>query len=213
MQVVIAGGHGKIALRLARLLSGRGDRVRSLIRNPDQADDVRATGAEPAIRDLESATVEQVGEAIDGADAVVFAAGAGAGSGDARKDTMDHGGAVKLIAAANARGVPRFVMVSAIGADAAAPAQGGFGAYLRAKGRADVALQGSGLDYTIVRPATLTDDPATGRVRIGADLGRGSISRDVAAVLVAVLHAPTTIGHTFELTSGLVPVDAAVASA
>jgi uncharacterized protein YbjT (DUF2867 family) len=213
MQVAIAGGHGKIALRLTRLLRREGDEVRSLIRNPDHADDVHAAGAEPAVCDLESASDDEVAEAVGSVDAVVFAAGAGAGSGPERKETMDYGGAVKLIAAAKAGGIPRYAIVSSMGADPGLEGEDTFSVYLRAKGRADAELEASGLDHTIVRPGRLTDDPGTGRVRIGRGVGRGEISRDdVAAVLAAVLHEPATIGTTLEVVSGDVPVEEAVAS-
>ena len=213
MQVAIAGGHGKIALRLARLLQERGDSARSLIRNPDHADDVRAAGGEPIVCDLESATESEVAEAVESADAVVFAAGAGPGSGPERKWTMDYGGAVKLISGAKANGIPRYVMVSAMGADPAVEGDDTFSVYVRAKGQADAELQASGLDYTIVRPGRLTDDPGSGRVRIGESVGRGEISRDdVAAVLAAVLREPATAGLAFEVISGDVPADEAMAS-
>jgi uncharacterized protein YbjT (DUF2867 family) len=213
MQVAIAGGHGKIALRLARLLGDRGDRVRSLIRNPHHADDVRAAGAEPVICDLESVGEDAVAEAVGSADVVVFAAGAGPGSGPERKETMDYGGAVKLIAAAKANGIRRYVMVSSMSADPTVEGDDTFSVYLRAKGGADAELQASGLDYTIVRPGGLTDDPGTGRVQAGESVGRGQISRDdVSAVLAAALHEPATVGKTFEVISGDVPVEEAVAS-
>ena len=208
MRVAIAGGHGKIALRLTRLLRERGDQVRSLIRDPAQEDDVRQAGGEPVLCDLEAAGVEQVGDAIDAADAVVFAAGAGPGSGPARKDTMDYGGAAKLIGAARERGIRRYLMVSAMGADPAREGDETFAAYVRAKGRADAELEASGLDHTIVRPGGLTDGPGTGRVRIGDHVGRGQVSRDdVAAVLLACLDDDSTIGRTFELVSGDVPIE------
>ncbi len=190
MVVAIAGGHGKIALRLTRLLSAGGDRVLGLIRDPAQGDEVRAAGAEPVVCDLEGDC--DVGAAIGPSEAVVFAAGAGPGSGEGRKRTMDLGGAVKLIEAAKARGVGRYVMVSAMGA-ADPPAEGGevFGEYLRAKAEADRALRGSGLEFTIVRPGMLTDEPGSGLVTLGKRLPSGSISRDdVAAVLAAVLRSP-----------------------
>jgi uncharacterized protein YbjT (DUF2867 family) len=213
MDVAIAGGHGQIALRLARVLSERGDRVRSLIRNPDHAGDVRAAGAEPVVCDLEQAAEDAVATAIAGADAVVFAAGAGPGSGPQRKDTMDHGGAVKLIAAAKRSGVGRYVIVSSVGADAKAAGDDTFAVYLRAKGRADDDLRASGLDYTVVRPGALTNDPGSGRVALGEHGDRGEIPRDdVAAVLAAVLGASNTIGRTLDLISGDVPVDEAVAA-
>jgi uncharacterized protein YbjT (DUF2867 family) len=213
MRVAIAGGHGKVALRLTRLLHERGDEIRSLIRRAEHAGDVRSAGGEPLVCDLESAGVEQVADGLDASDAVVFAAGAGPGSGPARKETMDYGGAVKLIAAARSKGIDRYVMVSSMGANPARQGDDAFTAYSRAKGRADAELEGSGLEYTIVRPGRLTDDPGTGRVRAGEDVGRGSISRDdLAAVLLATLLTPSTIGKAFEVVSGDVPTDQAVAS-
>jgi uncharacterized protein YbjT (DUF2867 family) len=210
MDVVIAGGHGQIALRLERLLSARGDQVRGLVRNRDHFDDVSAAGAQPVLADLEDDV--DLGPVVAGADAVVFAAGAGPGSGAPRKRTMDLGGAVKLIDAAKGAGISRYVIVSSMGADHPETASGGFRAYLEAKADADQALRDSGLDYTIVRPGSLTNDPGEGTVDLAERLGRsGSIPReDVAAVLVAVLDAPNTIGTTFEVLSGSTPVDEAV---
>jgi uncharacterized protein YbjT (DUF2867 family) len=210
--IAIAGGHGKIALILGRLLAERGDTVRGLIRNPDQEADLRDAGIEPVLCDLEGDG--NVAEAIRGADAVVFAAGAGPGSGDARKSTMDKGGAVKLIEAAKAEGVSRYLIVSSMGADKA-PEDGseGFGAYLQAKFEADEALRASGLDYTVVRPGGLTDDEGSGQVRIAESTGRGQIPRaDVAAVFVACLDQPGTIGKSFDLISGDTPIAEAVAA-
>jgi nucleoside-diphosphate-sugar epimerase len=211
MRVAIAGGHGQIALRLARLLRERGDGVRSLIRNPDHADDVLATGAEPVVCDLEAASADDVAEAVGGVDAVVFAAGAGPGSGSERKETMDYGGAVKLIDAAKAAGIPRYVIVSSMGANPDQEGDDTFSVYLRAKGKADAAVRESGLEYTIVRPGMLTDDPGTGGVQIGDQ--RGEISRDdVAAVLALVLHHPAAAGWAFGITGGSTPIEEAVAS-
>ena len=213
MRVAIAGGHGQIALRLAKLLSARGDQVVALIRNPQHAADVQHAGAEAAVVDLEHASEEEVTEAITGADAVVFAAGAGPGSGPARKETMDYGGAVKLVAAARRAGIRRYLIVSSMGADPDASGEDTFSVYLRAKGRADDAVRASGLDATVVRPGGLTDDPGTGRVRVGEKLPRGQVTRDdVAAVLVAVLDAPNTIGRTFDLVGGETPLADAVAA-
>jgi uncharacterized protein YbjT (DUF2867 family) len=212
MDVAIAGGHGKIGLILGRLLAERGDSVRGLIRDPGQGDDLRAVGVEPVVCDLEQAGGEEVAAAVRGVDAVVFAAGAGPGSSAERKRTMDLGGAVKLIEAAGAESVSRYVIVSAMGAASPAPEGGDvFGEYLRAKAEADQALATSGLEFTIVRPGGLTDDPGTGRVAIAASLERGEIPRaDVAAVLAAVLVAPSAVGKTFELVSGETAIEAAV---
>lgn len=213
MQVAVAGGHGQIALRLTRLLRDRGDSVRSLIRNPADSDDVRDAGGEPVVCDLEQANENDVAEAVGAVDAVVFAAGAGPGSGSERKETMDYGGALKLLAAAKANGIPRYVIVSAIGADPDLEGDETFAVYVRAKGRADAQLAASGLDYTIVRPGSLTDDPGTGQVEVGERLEGGPISRDdVAAVVAEALHHPAAAGRTFDVIAGETPVDQAIAS-
>jgi uncharacterized protein YbjT (DUF2867 family) len=202
MDVLVAGGHGKIALHLLRLLAADGHRARGLIRKPEQAADLEAAGAVAVLGDLEADA--SLAGYVQGADVVVFAAGAGPGSGPERKRTVDLGGAVKLADAALAVGVARYVMVSSIGADRPQLASGGMRPYLDAKAEADQYVMASGLDYTIVRPGSLTDDPGTGRVRVATELGgRGGIPReDVAAVIAAVLDAPNTIGVTFELFSG-----------
>jgi uncharacterized protein YbjT (DUF2867 family) len=211
MRVAIAGGHGQVALRLAKLLSQRGDEAVALIRDPDHADEVRRAGAEPVVVDLEHAGEEEVAQAIAGSDAVVFAAGAGPGSGPERKETMDYGGAVKLIAAAQQAGVRRYVIVSSMGANPDVPGDDTFSVYLRAKGRADDAVRASGLDATVVRPGGLTNDAGTGRVNLGENLSHGKVTRDdVAAVLAAVLDSPNTIGRTVDLIGGDMPIEEAV---
>ena len=207
MDVVVAGGHGKVGIRLLRLLAGGGHRARGLIRNPDHARDLADVGAEPVICDIEA--MDDLSELCEGADAVVFAAGAGPGSGPERKRTVDYGGAVKLVEA----GVPRYVMVSAIAADRPDEWPEEMRPYYEAKAEADRELVASGLDYTIVRPGGLTDDPGTGRVTVGTGIERGDVPRDdVAAVLLAVLETPSTIGKVFELVSGETPVEEAVRS-
>ncbi len=209
MDVVVVGGHGQVAQRLLRLLAERGDRARGVIRKPEQSADLEALGAEPVVCDIES---EDLTDAVEGADAVVFAAGAGPGSGPERKRTVDYGGAVKLVEAAKANGVSRYVIVSSIGAHDPSIADGDFRKYLEAKAEADEAVIASGLDYAIVRPGSLTDDPGTGKVALHTDLGnRGPVPRDdVAAVLAEVLVAPEAVGKTFELFSGETPVAEAV---
>jgi len=213
VNVAIAGGHGKVALRLARLLSDGGDGVRSLVRNPAHSADVEAAGAEPVVCDLENESEEAVSEAVGPVDAVVFAAGAGPGSGPERKWTMDYGGAVKLIAAAKAGGASRYVMISSMGADPDAPGDDTYAVYRQAKGKADAELVDSGLAYTIVRPGRLTDDEGTGRVRLGERVGRAEIPRDdVAALVAAALHEPATARKTFEAVSGEKPIEEALAA-
>jgi uncharacterized protein YbjT (DUF2867 family) len=214
MDVAIAGGHGKVARRLARRLVERGDEVRALIRNPDHADDVRADGSEPVLRDLEQDTADQVAAAIEGADAVVFAAGAGPGSGTERKWTMDRDGAIKLLDACRAANVERYVMISSIGAENPPAGDDTFSAYLRAKAEADRALMKSDRAWTVLRPGRLTDDPGTGRVRLDVEPARGSISRnDVAGVLDAVLHEPRSAFLILYLIAGEDPVEEALAAA
>ncbi|MDV3124953.1 SDR family oxidoreductase [Mycobacterium sp. 21AC1] len=211
MRVVIAGGHGKIALILERLLADRGDSAVGLIRNPDQVADLEAAGAQAAVLDLEQSSVEQVAEQLRGADAVVFAAGAGPGSGVDRKETVDRDAAVLLADAAEAAGVDRYVMVSAISADDRSLDDSYdevFRAYIRAKSDADANVRArTGLRTTIVRPGGLTNEPGSGKVTIAESTGRGTIAReDVARVLLAVLHDPDTVGRTFELISGDTPI-------
>jgi uncharacterized protein YbjT (DUF2867 family) len=211
VNVVVAGGHGQIALHLLRMLSDRGDSACGLVRNPDHVAELEGLGARAVICDLEDQ--ENLAACVADADAVVFAAGAGPGSGPERKRTVDLGGAVKLVDAARVTGIARYVMVSAMGA--ADPEAGGekMQVYLEAKAEADHVLARSGLDFTIVRPGGLTDDPATGLVAVGPDIGRGEIPReDVAAVLLATLDHETAIGRTFNLIGGETPVEDAVRS-
>ena len=213
MLVAIAGGHGQIALHLTRMLHGRGDRVRSLIRNPDHGDDVREAGGEPVVCDLEAADDQTVAQALEGADAVVFAAGAGPGSGPERKLTVDFGAAVKLLAAAEAAGVDRYLMISTLGADRPDAHDEAMRPYFQAKADAEDALRASGLAWTIVRPGSLTDDPGTGRVTLTEHLdGWGSIPRDdVAALLLAVLVDRAAVGRVLEVISGGTSIDDALA--
>ncbi|MYS19827.1 Nucleoside-diphosphate-sugar epimerase [Streptomyces sp. DvalAA-14] len=214
MRTVIAGGHGQIALRLERLLTGRGDAAVGLIRNPAQADDLREVGAEPVVLDLEAASVDEVASVLRGADAAVFAAGAGAGSGAERKTTVDRDAAVLLADAAAMAGVRRFLIVSSMGADAGATGSDPtMSAYLRAKGAADDAIRSRSdtLDWTILRPGALTDAAGTGRVRLAPHTGRGSVPRDdVAAVLVALLDTPGSAGLVLELVAGDITIEEAV---
>lgn len=212
MRIVIAGGHGQIALRLERLLAARGDEAAGIIRNPQQSEDLRAAGAEPVVLDLESATVEEAAEVLSGADAAVFAAGAGPNSGTDRKDTVDRGAAVLFADAAERAGVRRYIVVSSMGADPDHPGDEVFDVYLRAKGAADAYVRSrTALDWTILRPGMLTNDAGTGLVLLAASTGRGPVPRDdVAAALVELLDTSATAGLTLELISGNVPVSVAV---
>jgi len=216
MRVVIAGGHGKIALLLERLMAGRGDQAVGLIRNPAQAADVQKAGAEAVACDLEAASAGDVALLLSGAGAVVFAAGAGPGSGVPRKDSVDRGASVLMADAAERAGVRRFVQISTMGAGQ--PPRPGtdevWAAYITAKTAAEDDLRSRDLDWTILRPGRLTDTPATGRVRLAAPpVPRGGVPRaDVAAVIAALLDEPGTRHQTLELVGGDTPVVAAVHS-
>ena len=201
-----------MARGLARLLVARGDTVFGLIRKREHVDDLRADGTEPVLIDLEAAGPDEIAEAIKGTDAVVFAAGAGPGSGAERKLTVDRDGAVKLLEAAVSAGVPRYVIVSSVGAESPPDDDDVFSVYLRAKAEADAALMASDRDWTVVRPGPLTDDPPTGRVRLETEPFRGAVTRaDVAAVLAACLDEARSAGVLAYLANGDEPVEAAVA--
>lgn len=211
MRIIIAGGHGKIALRLAARL---GSGAVGLVRNPAHVADVEATGAEAVVCDLEKAGVEEVARIVEGADAVVFAAGAGPGSGAPRKDTVDRGASVLMADAAERTGVRRFIQISSMGAGK--PPAGGdevWAAYIKAKTEAEDDLRRRDLAWTILRPGRLTDEPGTGLVRLAPEVPPGSIPRDdVAAVIMALLDNPGTIHRTLELVSGDTPVIELVAT-
>jgi cytosine deaminase len=203
MKIAIAGGHGKIALILARLLRDRGEQPRSLIRDPAQSEEVRDAGGEPVVLDLENATDDEVDAALSDCQAVVFAAGAGPESGPDRKETVDYGAAVRLVEAARRNKVGRYVMISSAGADPDAEGDGDFAVYLRAKGRADRELAGSGLDFTIIRPVRLSDRAGTGLVSVDESTMAADVPReDVAESVAEVLRQDSTVGATFVLGSG-----------
>ena len=211
MDITIVGGHGSIAMMMHPMLKQRGHQVRGIIRKGKQAGELKEAGAEPVICDIEE--IDDISEAVGNVDAVVFAAGAGPGSGAARKWTVDRDGAIKLIKAAKKNGIERYVMISAMGVN---NPRGNdvFKAYLKAKAEADEALRKSGLAYTIVKPGRLTDDPGTGKVNLAPDLSRGEVPReDVAAVLVELLETPETAGHQLDLISGDTPIKEAVIKA
>lgn len=203
MRVTIAGGHGQIAQHLERQLTRVGHQAVGIVRNPDHVADLEANGAEAVVLDLERASVDQVADAVNGSDAVVFAAGGGPDSGVGRKESVDKGAAVLLADAAEQAGVRRYLMVSSMGTDKADPdSDDVFQVYLRAKLAADDDLRRRDLDWTVVRPGRLTDEPGTSLVTVGT-LGRGEVTReDVAAVLLAALDASKTVGKTFDLLNG-----------
>lgn len=212
MRIVLAGAHGQIGIRLVRLLAARGDEAVGLIRNPDHADDVSAAGATPVICDLETASADEVAQAVGAVDVAVFAAGAGPGSGAERKLTMDRDGAIKLLKASEAAAA-RYLVVSSVGAESPPSGDGVFETYLRAKADADAAVTASERPWVIIRPGPLTDEPGTGQVRIGTDPFRGAVTRDdVAAVLAAVIADPGVDRKILYLSGGDVPIAQALAA-
>lgn len=204
--VAIIGGHGQIALSLTRILSSRGDTVLSVIRNPEHESDITAAGGTPVVLDIEQASPREIANGIDGAEAVVFAAGAGAGSGASRKATVDLEGSVKSAEAAALAGAPRFVQISFIGADLPTPegTEPVFAAYWDAKREADRRLEATNLEWTIIKPGSLTNDPATNRGELGSTLSRGVSTRreDVAALIALVLDEPRSARHTIDVAEG-----------
>jgi uncharacterized protein YbjT (DUF2867 family) len=211
MHVAIVGGHGQVARLLTRLLVARGHRVRAIVRNPDHWADVEDDGADGVVCDLEAST-DDLQDALAGVDAVVFAAGAGPGSGAARKLTVDRDGVTRTVAAAERAGVRRLVVVSAMGTDDPPDDDEVFSVYLRAKAEADRVALASSLDVTIVRPGGLTDDEGTGHITIGRHVAPGRIPRaDVAAVVADVLAEPGSVGHIVEVVGGPTPIPVAVA--
>ncbi|MFC0625811.1 NAD(P)H-binding protein [Kribbella deserti] len=215
MRVVIAGGHGQIALRLTKVLADQGDEVIGLVRNPDHVADIAAAGGTGVVIDLEQADEQAVVDVLAGADAAVFAAGAGPGSGNARKDTVDRGAAALFASAAERSRVRRHVQVGSMGADKADEPglDETFAIYLRAKKAAEDDLRSRDLDWTILRPGALVNTPGTGMIQLADKTPRGEISRDdVALVLAALIPAKTSIGRTLELISGETPLVAAVAA-
>jgi uncharacterized protein YbjT (DUF2867 family) len=214
MRVVIAGGHGKIAQHLEQRLARRGDQAVGLVRNPDHVSDLERLGAEAVVLDLEKAGVEEVAAVLDGADAVVFAAGGGPGSGAARKETVDKGAAILLADAAEKAGVSRYLMVSSMGTDQADPDSDEiFQVYLRAKKAADDDLRARDLAWTIIQPGGLTDTEGTGSVTFDPTAQPREVPRaDVAHALVAALDEPATVRKQFTLLSGDQPIEQALSS-
>lgn len=215
MRVVIAGGHGQIALRLIKLLAGDGHEAVGLVRNPAHEADIAAVGGTVAVLDLEKADLAAVADVLAGADVAIFSAGAGPGSGDDRKDTVDRGAAALFAEAAERAGVRRHIQVGSMGADRVdeLDPDDSFTIYLRAKKAAEDDLRGRDLDWTVLRPGALTNDPGTGLVLIADKTGRGSVTRDdVAAVLAGLCETPASIGRTLELIAGDTPLVTALSN-
>jgi uncharacterized protein YbjT (DUF2867 family) len=210
-RILIIGGHGKIALLLAPLLVARGDQVTSVVRNPEHAAEVAATGAAPLVADVETLSTDELASRFEGHDAIVWSAGAGGGN-PARTYAVDRDAAIRSMDAAASAGADRFVMVSYFGAraDHGVPSGNSFFAYAEAKAAADDHLRGSDLAWTVLGPSSLTPGEPEGRIDVTATES-GSVSRaDVAAVVAAVLADDATIGRTIRFNSGDVPIAEAI---
>ncbi|OBI76220.1 SDR family oxidoreductase [Mycobacterium sp. E740] len=213
-RVLIIGGHGKVALRLAAILTDRGDEVKSVFRNPGHSDDVGATGADPVVADIENLDTDALADMLTGHDAVVFSAGAGGGN-PTRTYAVDRDAAIRVIDAAERAGVPRFIMVSYFGAGPkhGVPKDNSFFHYAEAKAAADGHLRASTLRWTILGPGRLTLEPATGRIAVGPEAADGDVSReDVALVAAACLADDSTVGNTIEFNNGDVPIEDALSN-
>ncbi|GAA1852942.1 SDR family oxidoreductase [Microbacterium koreense] len=206
-RVLLIGGHGKVAQLLEPLLTGRGDTVTAVIRNPEHEADVAATGATPLVADVETFDTDQLTNLISGNDVVIWSAGTG--GGDPRRTyALDRDAAIRSMDAAVAAGVRRYVMVSYFGADRdhGVRADNPFYAYAEAKAAADEHLRALDLDWTVVAPSALTLDEPTGRIDVAAPEA-GSVSRaDVAAVIAEVIAQPATVGRTIRFNSGSTPI-------
>ena len=216
MRIAVVGGHGQIARHLlVELRRSEHDAV-ALVRREEYRAELESRGAEVRLLDLEQQDAAAFAAAFEGCDAVVFAAGGGPDGNAERKRTVDLEGSLKSIEGAERAGISRFVQISAIGVDDPLPedTEEVWRAYVEAKRDADAALRASSLDWTIIRPGRLTDDPATGLVALGPEVGRGEVPRaDVAAVVAAVLGLETARGRQWNLVGGDVPVAEAVRAA
>ena len=209
-RIVLIGGHGKVALRLERLLADRGDQIDAVIRNPDHGPDVTWAGGTPVLADIETLDVDALAELFRGRDAIVWAAGAGGGD-PARTYAVDRDAAIRSMTAAEQAGVRRYVMVSYFGSpDHSVPESHSFHAYAAAKAAADEHLAGTSLEWTILGPSTLTDGPGTGLIDAGASDSRQVDRADVAAVAAAVLQDPATVGRTIRFNAGTTPIADAI---
>ncbi|WP_067975612.1 SDR family oxidoreductase [Mycolicibacter icosiumassiliensis] len=211
-RIMIIGGHGKIALLLAPLLTQTHDQVSSVFRNPDHAEEVAVTGAVPVVADIEQLDTDGLARLLAGHDAVVFSAGAGGGNPE-RTYAVDRDAAIHCVDAAEKAGVRRFVMVSYFGAgpDHGVPDGDPFFPYAQAKAAADAHLRATDLDWTVLGPSRLTLEPATGRIAVGPDTGKGQVSRgNVAQVIAACLREDSTIGRTIEFNDGPTPIPEAL---
>ena len=208
MRVLVIGANGNTATRLLRRMApGRHEPV-AMIRNPDQRPKFDEMGVPTVLADLEY----PVDHAVRGCDAVIFAAGSGGHTGMDKTVLVDHLGAIRSMVAAQVHGARRYIMLSSIGADVNSTS--GIAHYHKAKAHADNFLRESGLDYTVVCPGGLRDDPGTSSVSVSLDLGgRGTTLREnLAEALALCLDLDSTIRKAFSLLDGDTPIESALRS-
>lgn len=211
MNVLVVGANGNTGKQIVNLLLENDHEVRAMVRAPEQAEEFSKMGAKPVIADLE----QDVNFAVEGCDAVIFAAGSGPDTGEEKTLSVDRDGAIKLIKACEQNAVNRFVMLSSIGADNPEEGPSKLQTYLKAKADADEKLKKSNLNYTIIRPGRLSDNEMTGKISADKKLDKkeGEISRaDVASTIVASLLNENTYRKTFEILSGEQSIGVALAT-
>ena len=216
-KALIIGGHGKVALLLAPLLTAAGMEVTSVIRNADHIDAVAETGATPVMHDVASSSVEELADLFAGHDAIIWSAGSGGGSAESTY-AVDRDAAMASMDAAVSASVQRYIMVSYLGAglDHGVPPEDSFYAYAEAKAAADAHLRSSQLAWTVLAPGSLTLDAPTSLInptpaneRDAAD-PRDTSRANVALVAAAVIQRPDTIMRTIDFTDGNVPIEQAL---
>lgn len=211
MNVLVIGANGQIGKFVVEQLIQEGKhKVTAMIRKPEQADALKELGADVVIGDLEG-SVEDLAEAMKDHNAIVFTAGSGGSTGQDKTLLIDLDGAVKTMEAAEQQGISRYILVSAYGADQREKWSESIKPYYVAKHYADRALFASDLNYTIIRPGGLENEPGTGKIAVGTDLEPGSIPRaDVARVIVAALQEEKTYRMAFDLIAGDHPIEDAL---
>lgn len=209
-RIIIVGGHGKVALLTASLLTAADHTVTALIRNPDHVADVAQTGATPVVADVEQLSTEQLADLFVDHDAIVWSAGAGGGNPD-RTRAVDHDAAIRSMDAAQVAGVQRYVMVSYHGArpDHGVDPSNPFWHYAEAKAAADEHLRSTELAWTVLGPSRLTLDEPTGRIDTQGPAGEVSRA-NVAQVIAASLENAATIGQTIRFNDGETPINEAL---
>ena len=214
MKVFIIGVTGAVGGLLAQNLIDRGDEVSGLVRREQQRAELAARGVEASVGNLASLSADDLASLLTRMDAVVYTAGSNAGARDVTV-AIDGEGVVTALDAASLAGVRRFVLVSVLpeaGRGQNLSADEEF--YFAVKKLVDVTVSMSDLDWVILRPSLLTDDPATGTVALGPAQPHDEIPRaDVAATLAEILHEPRISRQILELTQGATPIAQAVRAA